>query len=161
MLDWLISFGLHKRFLVVVAAACLLMCGTAGVKNNRLGVIPDLSPLSLTVKTESLGLSSAEVELLTTVPLEADLLNGVPWLQVIQSESMRATFDDQYDFRAQHGLVEGRPDSARAVDPGAPPAERFQSSGYASADWHDSSHRPGGAGARRPSALIRRPLIGG
>ncbi|MFZ0854040.1 MAG: efflux RND transporter permease subunit [Hyphomicrobiaceae bacterium] len=88
MLDWLISFGLYKRFLVVVAAACLLMCGTAGVKNNRLGVISDLSPLSLTVKTESLGLSSAEVEFLTTVPLKADLLNGVPWLQVIQSESM-------------------------------------------------------------------------
>jgi len=44
--------------------------------------------LSLTVKTESLGLSSAEVESLICVPLEADLLNGVPWLQAIQSESM-------------------------------------------------------------------------
>ena len=52
------------------------MCGTAGVKNNRLGVIPDLSPLSLTVKTESLGLSSAKVKSLTTVPLEADRLAG-------------------------------------------------------------------------------------
>ena len=94
MLDWLISFGLHKRFLVVVAAACLLMFGTAGVKNNRLGVIPDFSSLSLTVKRESLGLSSAEVESLTTVPLVADLLNGVPWLQVIQSEVNGGTFDD-------------------------------------------------------------------
>lgn len=106
MLDWLISFGLHKRFLVVVAAACLLMFGTAGVKNNRLGVIPDFSSLSLTVKRESLGLSSAEVESLTTVPLVADLLNGVPWLQVIQSESMAGLSTISMTFAPGTDLLE-------------------------------------------------------
>lgn len=69
-------------------AAGLLILGAVGIRTKPLDVIPEFSPLSLTVKTESLGLSGAEVESLITVPLEADLLNGVPWLQVIQSESM-------------------------------------------------------------------------
>jgi Cu/Ag efflux pump CusA len=79
---------LRRRALVAVLAAGLLLFGLAGLRDKPLDVISEFSPLSLTVKTESLGLSSAEVESLITVPLEADLLNGVPWLQVIQSESM-------------------------------------------------------------------------
>jgi Cu/Ag efflux pump CusA len=44
--------------------------------------------LALAVKTQSLGLFSAEVESLICVPLEADLINRVPWLQAIRSQSM-------------------------------------------------------------------------
>ena len=40
------------------------------------------------MQTEALGLSSAEVEQLITVPLEQDLLNGVPWLEDIRSQSV-------------------------------------------------------------------------
>jgi Cu/Ag efflux pump CusA len=70
MLAWLISSSLRLRNLVVVVAAGLLMLGAVGLRNKPLDVIPEFSPLSLTVKTESLGLSSAEVESLITVPLE-------------------------------------------------------------------------------------------
>jgi Cu/Ag efflux pump CusA len=84
---WLISSSMRLRTLVVAIAAGLLIVGAAKVRDKPLDVIPELALPSLTVKTESLGLSSAEVESLITVPLE-DLLNGVPWLQVIQSESM-------------------------------------------------------------------------
>jgi Cu/Ag efflux pump CusA len=83
---WLISSNIRLRTIVVAVAAGLLIFGAVSIK--QLDVIPELPLPSLTVKTESLGLSSAEVESLITVPLEADLLNGVPWLQVIQSESM-------------------------------------------------------------------------
>jgi Cu/Ag efflux pump CusA len=85
---WLISSSMRLRTLVVAIAAGLLIVGAARVRDKPLNVIPELALPSLTVKTESLGLSSAEVESLITVPLEADLLNGVPWLQLIQSESM-------------------------------------------------------------------------
>lgn len=85
---WLISSSVRLRTLVVVVAAGLLILGAVSIRDKPLDVIPELALPSLTVKTESLGLSSAEVESLITVPLEADLLNGVPWLQVIQSESM-------------------------------------------------------------------------
>jgi Cu/Ag efflux pump CusA len=88
MLAWLISSGVRLRTLVVVVAAGLLILGVVDIKNKPLDVIPQLALPSLTVKTESLGLSSAEVDSLITVPLEADLLNGVPWLRVTQPESM-------------------------------------------------------------------------
>src|SRR5262249_2285791 len=71
-------------------------------------VIPEFSPLLLTVKTESLGLSSAEVESLITVPLEADLLNGVPWLQVIQSESMAGLSTIEMIFAPGTDLMKAR-----------------------------------------------------
>ena len=88
MLAWLISSSVRLRTLIVVVAAGLLILGAVDVRNKPLDVIPELALPSLTVKAESLGLSSAHVEPRITVPLEADLLNGVPWLRVIQSEWM-------------------------------------------------------------------------
>ena len=40
----------------------------------------ELSPTQVEIQTEALGLSAEEVEQLITVPLEADLLNGVAFL---------------------------------------------------------------------------------
>ncbi len=63
MLAWLISSSVRLRTLVVVVAAGLLIFGAVSLKNTPLDVIPEFSPPSLIVKTESLGLSSAEVEI--------------------------------------------------------------------------------------------------
>src|SRR5690349_11195183 len=62
MLAWLISSSVRLRTLVVVVAAGLLIVGAVDIRNKPLDVIPELALPSLTVKTESLGLSSAEVE---------------------------------------------------------------------------------------------------
>ena len=51
-------------------------------------VFPEFNPPLVEVQTEALGLSAAEVESLITVPMEADLLNGVAWLDQIYSESV-------------------------------------------------------------------------
>jgi Cu/Ag efflux pump CusA len=109
------------RTLVVVVAAGLLILGAVGVRDKALDVIPEFALPSLTVKTESLGLSSAEVESLITVPLEADLLNGVPWLQVIQSESMAGLstiemiFAPGTDLMKARQMVQERLTQARAL----------------------------------------------
>ena len=108
MLAWLISSSVRLRTLVVVVAAGLLILGAVDVRNKPLDVIPELALPSLTVKTESLGLSSAEVESLITVPLEADLLNGVPWLQVIQSESMAGLSTIEMIFAPGTDLMKAR-----------------------------------------------------
>jgi Cu/Ag efflux pump CusA len=105
---WLISSGMRLRTLVVAVAAGLLILGAVGIKDRPLDVIPELALPSLTVKTESLGLSSAEVESLITVPLEADLLNGVPWLQVIQSESMAGLSTIEMIFAPGTDLMKAR-----------------------------------------------------
>src|SRR5262249_45984905 len=49
---------------------------------------PEFSPPYVEIQTESLGLSADEVEQLITVPMEQDLLSGVPWLDSIRSESV-------------------------------------------------------------------------
>jgi Cu/Ag efflux pump CusA len=51
-------------------------------------VLPEFSPTTVEVQTEAAGLSASEVEQMLTVPLEADLLNGVPWLTTLRSESV-------------------------------------------------------------------------
>jgi len=108
MLAWLISSSMRLRTLVVVVAAGLLVLGVVSVRDKALDVIPEFALPSLTVKTESLGLSSAEVESLITVPLEADLLNGVPWLQVIQSESMAGLSTIEMIFAPGTDLMKAR-----------------------------------------------------
>src|SRR2546430_16590682 len=109
MLASIISSSLRLRNLVVVIATGLLIFGgAAGLRDARLDVFAEFSPPSLTVKTESLGLSSAEVESLITVPLEADLLNGVPWLQVIQSESMAGLSTIEMIFAPGTDLMKAR-----------------------------------------------------
>src|SRR5215470_1456861 len=121
MLAWVISSSLRLRDLVFVVAIGLLIFGAASLRDKSLDVIPEFSPLSLTVKTESLGLSSAEVESLITVPLEADLLNGVPWLQVIQSESMAGLstiemiFSPGTDIMKARQMVQERLTQTRAL----------------------------------------------
>ncbi len=121
MLAWLISSSVRLRTLVVVVAAGLLVLGAVSVRDKPLDVIPEFALPSLTVKTESLGLSSAEVESLITVPLEADLLNGVPWLQVIQSESMAGLstiemiFAPGTDLMKARQMVQERLTQARAL----------------------------------------------
>ena len=47
-----------------------------------------VTPPTVEVQTEALGLSATEVEQLITVPLEQDLLNGIAWLKDIRSESV-------------------------------------------------------------------------
>jgi Cu/Ag efflux pump CusA len=105
---WLISSSMRLRTLVVAVAAGLLILGAVNIRDKPLDVIPELALPSLTVKTESLGLSSAEVESLITVPLEADLLNGVPWLQVIQSESMAGLSTIEMIFEPGTDLMKAR-----------------------------------------------------
>ena len=108
MLHWLVSSSLQGRNLVAAAIVVVLGLGFIELRQKPLDMIPEFSPLSLTVKTESLGLSSAEVESLITVPLEADLLNGVPWLQVIQSESMPGLSTIEMIFAPGTDLMQAR-----------------------------------------------------
>ena len=73
--------------LAIAVAVALLILGIAQAGSARVDFLPEFMPPSVQVQTEALGLSAAEVEQLVTVPLEQDLLNGVPWLDRIHSRS--------------------------------------------------------------------------
>ena len=74
--------------LAIAAAAVLMVFGLGQLRSMPVDILPEFSRPYVEVQTEALGLSANEVEAMLTVPLEADLLNGVPWLDEIRSESI-------------------------------------------------------------------------
>ena len=108
MLQNIIASSIRLRTLVVALAVMLLIIGVWRVRDTPLDVIPEFSTLSLQVSTEALGLSTAEVESLITVPMEADLLNGVPWLRSIESESITGLSSIEMFFAPGTDLLKAR-----------------------------------------------------
>jgi Cu/Ag efflux pump CusA len=88
MLHWIVSLSLRLRSVMLALAVVLLVGGIWRMRSLPIDIVPEFSRPALEVQTEALGLSTAEVESLITVPLEADLLNGVPWLESIESDSI-------------------------------------------------------------------------
>src|SRR6266480_1766163 len=119
---------LRLRIVVVAIAAVLVAAGLWQIRQAPLDVVPEFSPETLQVRTEALGLSAAEVESLITVPLEADLLVGVPWLKSIESESITGVssidllFAPGTDLMRARQMVNERMTQARALpNVSAPP----------------------------------------
>jgi Cu/Ag efflux pump CusA len=86
--SWIIGLSCRFRFLVVAISAGVLVIGFTQLRTMPIDALPEFAPTSVEVQTEALGLSAQEVEQLITVPLEQDLLNGVPWLAEMRSESL-------------------------------------------------------------------------
>jgi CzcA family heavy metal efflux pump len=88
MMRWIVGASMQLRVLVVVIAALIMVFGVVQLRQMPVDVLPEFSQPYVEIQTESLGLSAEEVEQLITVPMEQDLLNGLPWLQAIRSESV-------------------------------------------------------------------------
>jgi CzcA family heavy metal efflux pump len=88
MIRWIVESSMKLRFLVIILAGILLILGFNQLRQMPVNVYPEIDPPYVEVQTEALGLSAEEVEAFITVPMEADLLNGVAWLDQIYSESV-------------------------------------------------------------------------
>ncbi len=88
MMRWIVGSSMQLRFVVLILAAVLMIFGSSQLRSMPVDVFPEFDPPLVEVQTEALGLSSAEVELLITTPMEQDLLNGVAWMSHIYSESV-------------------------------------------------------------------------
>ena len=71
-------------------------------------MLPEFTPPYVEIQTEALGLSADEVEQLITVPLEADLLNGVAGVETIRSESLPGLSSIVMVFAPGTDVFEGR-----------------------------------------------------
>jgi Cu/Ag efflux pump CusA len=127
-MGWILGSGLRFGRLVIALAIGLLVIGIAQLRSAPADVYPEFMPPSVEVQTEALGLSAAEVEQLITVPLEQDLLNGVPWLDTIHSSSMPGlsaidlTFQPGTNLYAARQMVQERMTQAHALpNVGSPP----------------------------------------
>jgi Cu/Ag efflux pump CusA len=76
------------RLLILAAALGLFAFGIVQTHDARLDVLPELSTPYAETPTGALRFSAVEVEHLITVPLGADLLDGVAGVDIIRSESL-------------------------------------------------------------------------
>ena len=69
-LRWVVATSLRYRYLVVFAAAVLMIFGISQIRAMPIDVFPEFAPPRVEIQTPSIGLSSAEVESLVTIPIE-------------------------------------------------------------------------------------------
>ena len=108
MIRTIVSGSIRFRLLVLTLAAAILVLGLVQFPRASVDALPEFAPPFIEVQTEALGLSAEEVEQLITVPLEADLLNGVQDVEVIRSESMPGLSRIVMVFQAETSLYEAR-----------------------------------------------------
>src|ERR671919_680098 len=108
MMRWIVRSSLTFRLLVLGAAAATLAVGISQLRDMPVDVLPEYVPPTVEVQTEALGLSAAEVEQLITVPLEADLLNGVAWVDKIRSQSIPGLSTITLNFEKGTNLLRAR-----------------------------------------------------
>ncbi|MHA3835444.1 efflux RND transporter permease subunit [Terrabacter sp. AAH1] len=108
------------RLAIAAAVGVLVLAGTQ-LGSAKVDFLPEFMPPAVQVQTEALGLSAAEVEQLITVPLEQDLLNGVPWLDHIHSRSQSGlsaidvVFEPGTELYAARQMVQERLTQAHAL----------------------------------------------
>ncbi len=123
MMHWIVGSSLQRRFLIIALAVAMMAFGLTRLNSFPVDVLPEFTPPYVEVQTEALGLSAEEVEQLITVPLEADLLNGVAWLDTITSESIPGlstitlTFEPGTDFLRARQVVQEKLTQAHGALP--------------------------------------------
>ena len=104
VLRWVTQF----RILVLVVAAGVLAYGFTALPSMSVDAYPEFAPPQVEIQTEALGLSAAEVEQLITSPMEADLLNGVAWVEAIRSKSLPGLSSIQMVFKPGTDMFRAR-----------------------------------------------------
>jgi CzcA family heavy metal efflux pump len=108
MLRSIVQSCLKSRYVVVVLAAAFLVVGIGRMRDMPIDVLPEFSLPYVEIQTEALGLSAEEVEQLVTLGMEQDLLNGVPWVETIRSESLPGLSDITIVFKRGTDLMKAR-----------------------------------------------------
>jgi CzcA family heavy metal efflux pump len=87
MMRLIVRSSLRYRFLILAAAAGMMIVGLARLQSMPVDVFPEFAPPRVEIQTISLGMSTAEVESLVTVPIE-QALAGVEGLDILRSKSV-------------------------------------------------------------------------
>ncbi|HEV2905993.1 MAG TPA: efflux RND transporter permease subunit, partial [Actinomycetota bacterium] len=132
MMRWIVGSSLKFRRLVVALGAGAIVLGITQLGKTSVDILPEFTPTMVEVQTEALGLSASEVEQLITVPLEQDLLNGVAFLDEIESASLPGlssvvlTFEPGTDILDARQVVQERLTQAHALPNVSKPPQMIQ-----------------------------------
>lgn len=107
MFRWIVGSSLKFRFLVLAAAAGMLLFGTEQLRDMPIDVFPEFAPPKVEIQTEGIGMTAAEVEELITIPME-DVLRGTPGVDVVRSSSVRGLSQIVLIFKMGEDLMEAR-----------------------------------------------------
>lgn len=113
MLDRILQFSLSQRLIVLLCAGALVFIGVWVWPRVTLDAVPDITPNTVSVNTETGGLSPQEVEKLVTFPIET-AMGGIPGVVQVRSLSqfglsqVNVTFDDSKDVYFARPLVNER-----------------------------------------------------
>ena len=98
---------LKYPYLVIAIAAAMMAYCFAMLPSSSVDVFPDFAPPQIQIQTESLGLSTSDVESLVTVPLEQELA-AVPGLDDMRSTSVPQLSSIILIFRQGTNLLHAR-----------------------------------------------------
>ena len=104
----MIRSSVALRLVVLALAVAVMGIGLVSAREAPVDALPEFKSPYVEVQTEALGLSAIEVEQLVTAPLEADLLNGVAFLDEIRSESVAGLSSIQMFFEPGTDVFQAR-----------------------------------------------------
>jgi len=103
----LVELCLRQRFVVVGLGLLLIAGGAILTSNASFDAFPEFAPPRVEIQTEAPGLSSEEVEMLVTTPLES-VLAGTPGISELRSKSVLGLSSVLLVFERGTNLIEAR-----------------------------------------------------
>jgi CzcA family heavy metal efflux pump len=103
----IIGASLRFRYLIVAAAAGMMILGITSFPKMHVDVFPEFAPPRVLIQTACVGLSTSDVEQLVTVPLEA-ALNGIQGLDDMRSKSVPQLSSIELLFKPGTDLLRAR-----------------------------------------------------
>jgi CzcA family heavy metal efflux pump len=88
MLNAIVRFSIRYRGIVVALGCAFLAYGILSVYRVPYSDFPDFAPPEVAIQTEAPGLSSEQVEILVTQPIE-NAINGVSGIESLRSKSIQ------------------------------------------------------------------------
>src|SRR6202166_2627809 len=129
MISRIVSFALSQRFVILMAAAAVIVWGVIAFQRLPIDAYPDLSPPHVEIITQWPGHAAEEIERLISIPLEVEM-NGIPKIEALRSISLYGLsaleMNFQYDidpYFAREQAFERMADATRpnGVTPGVSP----------------------------------------
>ena len=128
MLERIVSFSIHQRWLILIATAATVVLGIFNYQRLTIDAVPDITNVQVQINTEASGYSPLEVEQRVTFPIET-AMGGLPHLEYTRSISryglsqVTIIFKDGTDIYFARQLVNERIQEAKSkLPPGIEPS---------------------------------------
>ena len=69
MLERIVSFSIHQRWLILIATAAIVVLGIFNYQRLTIDAVPDITNVQVQINTEASGYSPLEVEQRVTFPI--------------------------------------------------------------------------------------------